>query len=160
MVAIRGWLVLGCVLAAPASAQTLKLRPLSPVASLHLAASLGVPEDSLRPAGRGVWYHDVQPGAGEPAAAGDEVAVHFVGFLVDGTKFTATTTQPFRFVLGADKVIAGWEDGVAGMRVGGRRQLVVPALLGYGAKGSGPVPPNADLVFDITLVAATHSENR
>ncbi|MES2124808.1 MAG: FKBP-type peptidyl-prolyl cis-trans isomerase [Gemmatimonadota bacterium] len=159
MVVIPRWLVLGCILAAPAGAQTLRLRSLSPVASLHLAASLGIPEDSLRTAGRGVWYHDIQSGDGAPVAAGDEVAVHFVGFLTDGTKFTATTTQPFHFLLGADKVIPGWEDGVVGMRVGGRRQLVVPAFLGYGAKGSGPVPPDADLVFDITLVAVTHPEN-
>lgn len=157
---IREWLMLACIFAAPAGAQTLTLRSVSPVASLHLAESLGIPEDSLHATGRGVWYHDVQTGDGAPVAAGDEVAVHFVGFLADGTRFTATTTQPFRFLLGAGTVIPAWDDGVAGMRVGGRRQLVVPAPLGYGAKGSGPVPPNADLVFDITLIAVTHPANR
>ncbi|MEP6589896.1 MAG: FKBP-type peptidyl-prolyl cis-trans isomerase [Gemmatimonadota bacterium] len=158
----HGWLLGGllCSAALPAGAQSLRLKPLSPVASYHLSNTLGIPEDSLHTTGRGVWYHDVQPGEGSPVSAGDTVAVHFVGFLTDGTRFTATDAHPFRFPLGADRVIAGWEDGVVGMRVGGRRQLIVPAALGYGAKGSGPVPPNADLVFDITLVAVTHPEIR
>lgn len=154
-------LLLGALLAGlgqQGAAQQLQLRSISPVASLQLSPSLGIPEDSLRTIGRGVWYHDVQVGDGAVVAPGDQVDAHFVGFLASGVKFTATDRKPFRFQLGADQVIPGWEDGVPGMRVGGRRQLIVPAALGYGEKGSGPIPPNAVLVFDITVVDAKHLE--
>lgn len=135
-----------------ARGQSLQLKTVSPVASMNLSPRLGIPEDSLRMAGRGVWYYDVQVGEGAPIATGDEVSVHFVGFLADGSKFTATDRKPYKFRLGDNTVILGWEDGLPGMKVGGRRQLVVPAQLGYGEKGSGPIPPNAVLVFDITVV--------
>ncbi|MES2304732.1 MAG: FKBP-type peptidyl-prolyl cis-trans isomerase [Gemmatimonadota bacterium] len=160
----RGFPLVGlllCVLGPErGAAQQLQLRTLSPVASYQLAPALGVPEDSLHTAGRGIWYHDVQLGDGVPLAAGDAISVHFVGFLADGTQFTATDRKPFHFQLGADQVIAGWEDGLTGMRVGGRRQLIVPPELGYGAKGKGTIPPNAVLVFDITVVDAIHPEKR
>lgn len=148
------------VATSPLAAQQLRLRPLSPVASFNLSPTLAIPEDSLHTTGRGVWFRDVQMGVGEPVGVGDEVGVHFVGFLTDGTRFTATDSKPFRFLLGANRVIPGWEDGVLGMRVGGRRQLIVPAALGYGTKGSGPVPADANLVFDITVVDAKRSASR
>jgi hypothetical protein len=94
---------------------------------------------------------DVQPGSGAEVAVGDLVSVHYVGFLVDGTRFAATTRTPFTFRVGERSVIDGWEDGVIGMRVGGRRQLVIPPFLGYGREGKGTIPPNAVLVFDLTL---------
>ena len=147
-------------MARPLASQELQLKSLSPVASFNLSPTLGIPEDSLHTAGRGVWFHDVQIGDGAPVAAGDSVGVHFVGFLANGTRFTATEKKPFRFLLGAGAVIAGWEDGVAGMRIGGRRQLVIPASLGYGEKGAGPVPPNANLVFDITVVDSRRPGDR
>ncbi|MEO5798574.1 MAG: FKBP-type peptidyl-prolyl cis-trans isomerase [Gemmatimonadales bacterium] len=143
-----------------AVAQQLQLRSLSPVASYQLAPILGIPEDSLHTAGRGIWYHDVQLGDGTPIRPGDSLSVHFVGFLANGERFTATELKPYHFRLGADQVIAGWEDGVTGMRVGGRRQLIIPPALGYGAKGKGAIPPNAVLVFDITVVDAIHPEKR
>lgn len=148
------------MLADSVAAQQLQLKSLSPVASYRLSPALGIPEDSLHAAGRGVWFHDIQVGEGRAVAPGDEIGVHFVGFLASGARFTATDKKPFRFQLGADRVIAGWEDGVVGMRLGGRRQLIVPADLGYGKQGSGPVPPDAVLVFDITLVDAKYLEKR
>lgn len=158
---VRCLALIGTLLATLAhqgAAQTLRIRSLSPIASYRLSPTLGIPEDSLHTTGRGVWYYDIQLGDGAAVAPGDSLGVHFVGFLANGERFTATDLKPFRFRLGADKVIPGWEDGVAGMRVGGRRQLIVPPELGYGAKGSGPIPPNAVLVFDITVVDATHPE--
>jgi len=136
------------------AAQHLQLRTPSPLAAWGLAPSLGIVEDSLRRAGRGVYLRDIQPGSGPPVDSGTVVSVHYVGQLANGQTFAATARQPFVFTIGADSVIAGWEDGVLGMRVGGRRQLVIPPHLGYGAEGSGGIPPDAVLVFDVTLVDA------
>ena len=91
-------------------------------------------------------------GGGEEVRRGDSVAVHFVGYLANGTPVTQSPKEPFRFRLGTGRVVDGWEDGLVGMRAGGRRMLVIPAALGYGAKGSGPIPPNATLVFDVMVV--------
>jgi FKBP-type peptidyl-prolyl cis-trans isomerase len=146
-------LLASAALPSPGAAQELlKLKPLSPIAAWRLSPTIGVPEDSLRSVAHGVWVHDLQIGSGRAAAVGDAVALHFVAFLADGTIFSATDRKPFRFTLGAGQVIDGWEDGVPGMRVGGRRQLVIPPDRGYGSRGDGPVPPDAVLVFDLTLV--------
>ena len=142
------------LLARDAAAQQLRLRGTSPLAAWNLSPSLGIVEDSLHRVGRGVYVRDIQPGNGELADSGTIVSVHYVGQLADGRTFSATAREPFRFRIGADSVIAGWEDGVLGMRVGGRRQLVIPPHLGYGADGSGSIPPDAVLVFDVTLVDA------
>ena len=105
---------------------------------------------------------DQQVGTGAVAAAGRTVAVHYTGWLFDpaapenkGSKFDSSRDrgEAFRFPLGAGRVIAGWDQGVAGMKVGGRRTLVIPPELGYGARGAGGViPPNATLVFDVELL--------
>lgn len=105
---------------------------------------------------------DQQVGDGMEAAAGDEVSVHYTGWLYEqtapdlrGTKFDSSIDrgQPFVFKLGTGRVIRGWDEGVAGMRVGGRRELHIPADLGYGAKGAGAViPPGASLVFEVELL--------
>jgi FKBP-type peptidyl-prolyl cis-trans isomerase len=143
------------LLPVPAAAQRLELRGSSSLTStLGLSPRLGIHPDSLRRVGRGVYIHDEQVGNGEVADSGMVVALHFVGLLTDGTIFSATERKPFEFELGANEVIAGWEDGVLGMRVGGRRHLVIPPFLGYGARGDGPIPPDAVLVFDVTLVDA------
>lgn len=137
-----------------AGAQQLEIRGLSPFAAWRLSPSLGVIEDSLTRVGRGVYVRDIQPGDGAPVDTGAVVQLHYVGMLANGQMFGATDRKPFSFRLGDNTVIAGWEDGVLGMRVGGRRQLIIPPHLGYGAEGDGPIPPDAVLIFDVTLVDA------
>ncbi len=109
----------------------------------------------------GLQYTDTEIGTGATAAAGQEVSVHYTGWLfndgVQGAKFDSSKDrmQPFEFSLGAGMVIKGWDEGVAGMQVGGKRTLTIPPELGYGARGAGGViPPNATLKFDVELLAA------
>ena len=99
---------------------------------------------------------DVVVGTGAEAKAGDTVTVHYTGWLTDGTKFDSSVDagQPFEFPLGQGYVIKGWDEGVAGMKVGGVRKLTIPPDMGYGAQGAGGViPPNATLVFEVELLA-------
>ena len=103
----------------------------------------------------GLKYIDEKVGDGALAKAGDQVSVHYTGRLKDGTKFDSSVDrgQPFDFPLGAGRVIKGWDQGVAGMKVGGKRKLTVPPSLGYGARGSPPViPPNSTLLFEVELL--------
>ena len=105
--------------------------------------------------GNQLKYEDLQTGTGEEAKAGQTVSVHYTGWLENGTKFDSSQdrNQPFRFPLGAGHVIRGWDEGVAGMKVGGKRRLTIPAELGYGARGAGGViPPNATLEFEVELL--------
>lgn len=98
---------------------------------------------------------DIQVGTGAEAVRGRPVWVHYVGRLTNGSKFDSSRdrNETFEFTLGAGEVIEGWDQGVAGMRVGGLRKLVIPARLGYGARGFPPViPPNSTLVFEVELV--------
>ena len=98
---------------------------------------------------------DMKAGTGAVAETGKSVTVHYTGWLTDGTKFDSSKDrgQPFSFQLGSGQVIKGWDQGVAGMKVGGVRKLTIPASLGYGARGaSGVIPPNATLVFEVELL--------
>lgn len=98
---------------------------------------------------------DLRAGTGAEAKAGDRVTVHYTGTLDDGTKFDSSRDrgQPFSFTLGRGQVIAGWDNGVAGMKVGGQRKLTIPPEEGYGARGAGgAIPPNATLEFDVEMV--------
>jgi FKBP-type peptidyl-prolyl cis-trans isomerase len=99
--------------------------------------------------------NNVQEGSGAEAVTGKRVTVHYVGKLTDGKQFDSSVDrgQPFSFNLGAGEVIKGWDEGVAGMKVGGKRQLIIPPHMGYGERGAGAViPPNATLVFDVELL--------
>jgi len=103
----------------------------------------------------GLQYEDLQEGTGDVASSGQSVEVHYTGWLTNGTKFDSSLDRgkPFGFKLGAGQVIKGWDEGVAGMKVGGKRKLQIPAALAYGSRGAGGViPPNAELVFDVELL--------
>jgi len=103
----------------------------------------------------GLIYDDVTEGQGDIAQAGQQVTVHYTGYLTNGTKFDSSKDRndPFVFPLGAGHVIKGWDEGVQGMKVGGVRKLTIPPQLGYGERGAGGViPPNATLVFDVELL--------
>jgi FKBP-type peptidyl-prolyl cis-trans isomerase FkpA len=108
----------------------------------------------------GLQYIDTESGSGDAANAGHKVTVHYTGWLyeggVQGKKFDSSVdrSSPFVFTLGAGQVIGGWDEGVQGMLVGGKRTLIIPPALGYGARGAGGViPPNATLKFDVELLA-------
>jgi peptidylprolyl isomerase len=107
----------------------------------------------------GLKYTDTKTGDGATATPGNKVSAHYTGWLYNngakGAKFDSSVDrgQPFQFTLGAHQVIAGWDEGVAGMKVGGKRTLIIPPELGYGARGAGGViPPNATLMFDVELL--------
>ena len=102
----------------------------------------------------GLEIYDQQVGTGTEAVAGKAVTVHYVGFLTNGTKFDSSVDRgtPYPFTLGEGKVIKGWDEGVAGMKVGGIRRLVISPELGYGAQAMGSIPPNSTLIFEVQLL--------
>lgn len=103
----------------------------------------------------GLIFEELTVGGGDVVAVGHTVSVHYTGWLTDGTKFDSSKdrNEPFEFALGAGYVIRGWDEGVQGMSVGGRRKLTIPSELGYGARGAGGViPPNATLIFEVELL--------
>lgn len=103
----------------------------------------------------GLKYVDMVEGKGVSPPQGSSVTVHYTGYLADGKKFDSSVdrNQPFTFHLGLGRVIKGWDEGVASMKIGGKRRLVIPPALGYGARGAGGIiPPNAELTFEIELL--------
>jgi FKBP-type peptidyl-prolyl cis-trans isomerase len=111
-------------------------------------------EGKGRSTASGVQYWDIVVGTGATADRGKTVGVHYTGWLANGMKFDSSVDRgkPVAFPLGAGRVIRGWDDGIVGMKVGGKRQLRIPPDLGYGFRGSGVVPPNSILIFDVQLL--------
>ena len=124
--------------------------------ALVYAPALGVQLSAMTPVAGGLYYRDLKIGGGPLAQPGSMVQVEYTGWLPNGRKFDSSRDhggKPLEFHLGAGQVIPGWDEGVAGMRAGGRRQLVIPAALAYGHSGVGDaIPPDAVLVFDVELV--------
>ena len=119
--------------------------PLVPIESTTFAASLGVNLASSTKTASGLYYRDIRVGTGTTIAAGQALKVKYSGALANGTIFDSGT---YSFTI-PGQVIQGWNEGLLGMKVGGSRQLIIPPSLGYGAAGSGPIPPNAVLVFTV-----------
>lgn len=123
--------------------------------SVEFAPALEVDIADMERRDSGLYVQDLAPGDGAEATPGNRVSVHYTGWLPDGTQFDTSRDmgQPFQFTLGAGQVIPGWDEGVAGMREGGIRRLVIPPELAYGSQGAGGViPPNTPLVFEVELL--------
>ena len=137
--------------------------PLAPTAvpatTAAAPAASGVPPVSGNPVKTpsGLQYIDVKVGTGAEAVAGKTVTVHYTGYLTNGIKFDSSLDRgkPFPFTLGAGQVIKGWDEGVAGMKIGGQRRLIIPPQLGYGSQTYGPIPGNSQLIFDVQLLAVS-----
>ena len=151
-------LLAGCVGSQPstsAESGTPAAAPSAP-APLTAATTPAAPGGKVHKLASGLAYEDLVVGNGKMADPGLKVAVHYTGRLTDGTKVDSSWDrgQPYEFTLGAGEVIRGWDEGIKGMRVGGKRKLTIPPDMAYGAAGSGSVvPPNATLVFEVELVA-------
>jgi peptidylprolyl isomerase len=123
------------------------------------APAAAAPAGDYVTTGSGLQYQEVVLGEGDEAVSGSRVQVHYTGRLEDGTQFDTSRDrgQPFEFTLGAGRVIQGWDEGIAGMREGGQRTLIIPSELGYGEAGFPPViPANATLIFDVELIDVTN----
>ncbi len=134
-------------------------RLLSLVAAISLFVGLAYVQEKFVTTKSGLKYLDTKVGTGDEAKKGMNVTVHYTGWLYEkgqrGTKFDSSVDrgQPFSFGLGAGQVIKGWDEGVEGMKVGGKRELIIPPELGYGSRGAGNViPPNATLDFEVELL--------
>ena len=121
--------------------------------TVTFAPSLGVDLPASKRVVRGLYARDVVVGTGSMARRDAKLTVRYQGSLADGSSFTEPNEPPATFTLGAGTVIQGWERGLSGMRMGGRRQLIIAPALGYGGRQTGLIPPNSVLVFDVELVA-------
>lgn len=151
------WLALALALGAAGSAGCGDTTPDGSQVARSYAAELDVDLARMQQLPGGLHIRDTVEGEGEPADSGQLVIVHYTGWLPDGTQFDSSRDrgQPFDIVIGTGQVIRGWDEGIPGMRPGGRRQLVIPPDMAYGADGRPPViPRNATLVFDVELIEA------
>ncbi len=154
-------LLLTATLVTSVAGQTSRRRPArrpvrpKPTATTPAQPQKPTPDSAAVTTPTGLTYVITKRGTGRQPKAGETVVVHYTGTLTDGTKFDSSRDrrEPFTFTLGAGEVIRGWDEGVAGMKVGGKRRLIIPPDLGYGAQGSPPtIPPNETLVFVVDLV--------
>ena len=127
-----------------------------PIEETSFASALGVDLQNSTRTNSGMYYRDIVVGTGADVSNGETLDVWYTGWLSSGFQFDTNVGEatPFDFVLGTGNVIEGWHEGLQGARVGGRRQLIIPATLGYGPGGFGPIPGNAVIVFNVEIVAA------
>lgn len=128
------------------------LYPQSPAAETPNSQSL---EKTTPTSTEKITIEDLTPGEGPEVKSGDTVRIHYTGTLVNGTKFDSSYdhgSEPFETQIGVGRVIKGWDEGVVGMKVGGKRKLIIPPSLGYGAQDMGTIPPNSTLIFELELV--------
>jgi FKBP-type peptidyl-prolyl cis-trans isomerase FkpA len=153
---MRRTLLIAALLAAACTTEETKQErpPMNPDPTQNTyAPALGVALPAFYKTQVGTYYQDVTVGTGTVSIPGRKAKVRYAGYLPDGTRFDA---GEFEFTPGAGEVIRGWDDGVPGMKVGGKRKLVIPAALGYGEQGSPPdIPPNSVLVFDVELLGVS-----
>jgi FKBP-type peptidyl-prolyl cis-trans isomerase FkpA len=145
------------LLASLATAQTAATKPKVQVVTPNTKSPSKVTGDGVK-TDSGLQYWDIKVGAGDEAKDGDHVKVHYTGWFTDGKKFDSSVDahQPYEFTLGKGDVIKGWDEGVTGMKVGGKRQLRIPPELAYGEKGyKDIIPASATLIFDVQLLAVT-----
>lgn len=130
--------------------------PTVPIEQTTFASSLGVNLGASTRTEAGVYRRDIIAGSGAVVTRGQRLSVRYTGWLVNGTEFDSNPSPKplFTFTIGTGSVISGWDDGIVGMRVGGRRQLVIPPALGYGRAGTGGIPGNAVLVFNVEVISA------
>lgn len=128
--------------------------PTAGVASAAPAAPTKIDPSQIKTLPDGLKYADLTPGTGAEATAGKQVQVHYTGWLENGTKFDSSLDrgEPFPLTLGGGQVIKGWDEGLVGMKVGGKRQLIIPPDLGYGAQAQGPIPANSTLIFEVEML--------
>ena len=150
-------LTLAFIIAAMASGcQGSSDSPVAPnITSTTFAAALGVDLNASTKTATGLYYRDLIAGTGTAVSSGNVLTVRYTGWFTNGTQFdTNQSATGFGFTIGAGQVISGWDQGLIGMKVGGRRQLIIPPALGYGTAGSGSIPGNSILVFTVDVLTA------